>query len=366
METKHGNEISPLKRLQQEPYRFTFFQAIRLFENKCCIDPTLPSPLSLSDLGKTALPRYEILRLRHKTSLSFPASQIYDFEPASFNQNTKRVTQPIITTSILGLTGATGALPQYYTDFILAQKRLGNTILIDFLGLFNHRLLSLYYRAWAKKCIFINYEKEQQLHSPDYYALITKSFHGNALNSTQENHSADLNGASVFYAGILSQQPRSALGLTRLLKSYLSLDISIQPWKGEWLPLKANDWTILSSSKTYNQLGKSALVGHKVWSVQNKFTIIIGPLNYQKFQDFIPTSSFFNKLKTLINYYIDNHLTYSIILLLKKEHVPKCRLNSKFQLGWNTWLLTKPSNVDKRDTCISSRLPTRFYYNTSY
>ncbi len=352
-------------RLKHEPYRFTFFQAIRLFENKRCIDPAFPSSSALGDLGKIALPRYEILRLHHKTSLSFPTSQIHAFEPAYFDKETQHVTQPIITTSILGLTGITGALPQYYTDFILVQKRLGNTALAHFLSLFEHRLLSLYYRVWAKKCIFVNYEKEQQQHTPDYYAHITRSFHGDALTSTEENQTFDLKETSVFYAGLLSQQPRSASGLIRLLKSYLSLNVSLQPFKGEWLPLESHDWTQLGTQKIHNQLGKSALIGQKIWSVQNKFILIIGPLNYQKFKEFIPTSAFFNKLRTLINYYIDNHLSYSITLILKKDQVPKCQLNSHFQLGWNTWLLSQPSKVDKWDTSVSNRQPAPFYYDSS-
>ncbi len=366
METKYGIKSSPLEKLISRPSLFNFFQVIRLFEKGSFLDKAQPMPMPTAYIGDTALAHQEVVRLKNKTSLSFPVAGVYNVEPATFDTETSNLTQPNLTVSILGLTGILGALPQYYTDFILSQKRLGNTTLADFLDIFDHRLLSFYYRAWAKKRIFINYEKQQQnSNKDDYYALILKSLHGNGLTSSNEDFQASLSNTSVFYAGILAQQPRSACGLTRLLKSYLSLDVSIRQCEGEWLRLEKHDRTILGSKRLYNQLGKTALLGQKVWSVNNKFTLVIGPVDYETFQCFIPCSAFLNNLNTLIKYYINNNLKYCINLILKKNNVPKCRLNNSFQLGWNTWLITKSPYHDKNDTHINYHVdPSKYRKHT--
>ena len=43
-----------------------------------------------------------------------------------------------------------GSLPTRYAELILERPRSKNRALRDFLDLFNHRLVSLFYRAWEK------------------------------------------------------------------------------------------------------------------------------------------------------------------------------------------------------------------------
>ena len=361
MDTQNRFKTSPLNQLENDPKDFTFFQAVRLLE-LFFIKNSGPIAQSKNGfIGTGTSHFYEGLRLQHKISLSFPASEIKKLKTHSLKQGSLERTQPLIQASIMGLAGVSGPLPQHYTDLILEQGRLGDHTLKDFLSFFDHRLLSFFYRAWVKNKIFMGYEQSYQSKDKiDWPEVAIQSFHGNSiLFSSRKQQSSTLKKVGVFYAGLLSQRPRSAAGLQQLLRHYLSLPVQIISFEGMWLHLTSDAWTSLKRSSGHNQLGCSALLGRKVWSQDNKFTIVIGPLGLKDFLRFLFDKVFLKSLKELLEYYVNNNLDYSLQLLLKAEDVPRCQIKSKscYKLGQNSWIMSKPSLHDKSDTILKrSRL----------
>ncbi len=59
----------------------------------------------------------------------------------------------------LGLFGPSGSLPDHYTSLVIQRLRQHDFALRDFLDLFNHRTISLFYRAWEKYRFTIAYER---------------------------------------------------------------------------------------------------------------------------------------------------------------------------------------------------------------
>ena len=89
-------------------------------------------------------------------SLAFPAAEIQRLELPEDDAG-----QPRMDVNFLGLTGPQGVLPIYYTQLIAERARLRDTAIRDFLDIFNHRMISLFYRAWEKYRFPIGYERTQ-------------------------------------------------------------------------------------------------------------------------------------------------------------------------------------------------------------
>lgn len=358
MGTKIRLKTTPLERLRTTPQNFEFAQAVRLLEQSYHYNDKTSSNdfhgASLPSIGSKTLPHQERIRLRQKVSLSFPAA---DLDKLIVQETEQGIKQAILDVSFLGLVGVSGALPTYFTELVIERTRLGDQTLKDFLDIFHHRILSFFYRAEVKYRFLLRFENGvQKGEKEDSNVTPLQSLHGNGISGTNIESliPADM---GVFYAGLLAQKPRSALNLERLLSSYLSHPVYVEQFKGNWLVLRQSDWTKTSAKckeGAHNKLGKGALLGKKVWSVDNKFTLTIGPLSLHQFNEFLPESSHLTQTKKIINYYINNDLNCEIKLILKAKEVPFCQIKYKNspQLGWNTWLLKKMSLIDRDDTLL--------------
>src|SRR5262245_47148317 len=189
--------------LLEEGYRFDFFEAVRVLER---LYPHRQA------VGHEALPSDEVVRFHTRLSLAFPPSMIHEVTEPDGG------TQPLdMTVAFMGLTGPLGVLPRHYTGLLLERVRRKDHTLRDFFDLFNHRLISLFYRAWEKYRFPIAYERAVANRAPyddfsltlfDLISMGTKGLRGK-LEVGDE--------ALLFYAGLLAQHPHSASALTGLL-----------------------------------------------------------------------------------------------------------------------------------------------------
>ena len=136
--------------LVNEPYRFNFFQAVRILERLRAGKP----------VGHDGPPGDECVRFRSHLSLDFPASAIQ-----LLNVPADHRLPPAMTVTFMGLTGPSGALPRFYTEFLLERRRHKDPVLREFLDLFNHRLISLFYRAWERNRFYLGFERAERMHA---------------------------------------------------------------------------------------------------------------------------------------------------------------------------------------------------------
>ena len=190
-----------------EGYRFDFFQAVRLLER---LYP------ERQPIGHSASPAEEVVRFRARLALSFPPSAIHEITPAP------DAAQPAqMTVAFMGLTGLLGVLPRHYTELLLERGRRKDWTLRDFLDIFNHRMISLFYRAWEKYRLPIVYEAAAWRHQDsdrfsqylfDLMGLGTKGLRGRMDVGDQ---------VLLFYTGLLAQHPHSASALVGVLTGLL-------------------------------------------------------------------------------------------------------------------------------------------------
>ena len=226
MATEDGRESTGLNHeLLQAPYRFDFFQAVRLLQHRQREQARARRRPALSvDLWATTT---RVTRLY--ISACSPRSASPQAPSANFERSlpvqaaTTRPPPPEMVVTFFGLTGPSGVLPRHYTELLIQRIRDRDYSLRDFLDLFHHRLISLFYRAWEKYRLPINYERSQ-LDEPlgelepitlGLYCLVGMGTPGlrGRLEISDESF--------LHYSGHFAHFPRSALALECLLRRLL-------------------------------------------------------------------------------------------------------------------------------------------------
>jgi type VI secretion system protein ImpH len=321
--------------LFDEPYRFDFFQAVRLLER--IYTERLP-------VGRASAPATEAARFCARASLSFPPSQIHRLD----DQDTEK--PPQMTVSFLGLTGPLGVLPPPYTELILERARYKDTALRDFFDLFNHRMVSLFYRAWEKYRFAVAYERGEEDNFTSFlFALIglgTRGLRGRMSFSDQ---------ALLFYGGLVAQRPHSSSAMEAILRDYLGVPARVDQFVGQWLDLDEESLTRLGAANS--QLGVSAVAGARVWDKQSKFTLRFGPLTYEEFAGMLPVGSAFKPAADLARLLAGMELDFDVRLVMKAEEVPPAILTTRARrrpmLGWTSWLKTQPFVEDDSQVVLT-------------
>jgi type VI secretion system protein ImpH len=321
-------------------YSFEFFQAVRLLER---LYP------HREPVGRTAHPSREVVRFGAHLSLSFPASQLYEVEPGK-GGGAPEDGQPRMTVNFMGLTGPLGVLPRPYTELLLERVKQKDFTLRDFLDLFNHRLISLFYRAWEKYRLPIAYERG----AGDDFTRYLSSLVGIGTPGLQ-GRSGVRDEALLYYAGLFNQRPSSASALQALLRDHFEVPVEIVQFQGDWFRLEPENLTRLGTQNY--QLGSSAIIGDRVWDRQAKFRIRMGPLELGGFRGLLPLEKGFSELSELTRLFVGLEYDFDVQLVLKARQVPACQLVTRDEggprLGWSAWLKTQTFTQDVEDTVLS-------------
>ena len=370
------------RRLFNEPYVFDFFQAVRLLGR-------MPEALSRTNPG-AAFP--EVARYKAYPSLAFPASAIQDLQPPVATG-----LLPVMVVNFMGLTGPSGILPRHYTETLLILEStkgaplrqntpaLGATTTQqrnpefrayrDWFDLFNHRFIDLFFRAWTKYRFWLAHERgETDLPDPDRFTLSIYSLFGLGTGSLRNRMKVVAPGARyqpdtllgkihdlglLRYAGLLSQRHRSAWGLQALLEGYFERSVEIQQFQGQWLPLDLTAQTRMGDEDGNSSLGVNTIAGDRVWDVQGKVRIRLGPLRYHEFLEYLPDRKPVPERKSifmiahLARFYLGPEIDIDVQLILRRQDVPACRLTDDDatgpRLGWNCWVVIGTAQKDADD-----------------
>jgi len=330
-------ESSLLKKLlAAEPFRFHFFQAVRLLERMAPEREAVGRFVPLAN---------EVVRFSAHQSTSFPASEI---QALSFPEdNAARMT-----VNFMGLSGPMGLLTPYYTEYIIERMRRKDFALRDFLDIFNHRTVSLFYQGWKKYRSGITHEEAGvNPLSNQLLALV-----GLGIPGLQERQAVK-DETFVYYAGLFAQHPRSAIALEQILSDYFGVDVEVQQFAGAWYKLdRISQSSLDDGGKSTEQLGFGAVLGDEVWDQQSVVRIRLGPLSISQYLDFLPTGTAWEPLRSLVRFYFNDQLDFEVQLVLRRDETPRCELGSPGEdaprLGWTTWAKTNDMQRDPEETIM--------------
>ncbi len=303
-----------------------FFETVRRLERKSF--QQLPQDQRWQGvIGLDVLPDKEQLRFTANYQLSYSATSIADagnLDDESFKT---------LLVNFLQLMGAEGALPQHYTKLIISRIKQRDYALADFIDMFHHRLVALFYRAWAK------YRLVPQLEA---HGLQNKQDPITQLIDALADHQAQDPISQRYYSGHFSKQVRSAQALQTLLADYLDTPINIDQHVGSWLPLEVH---CLSQLKTHGnnlvQLGQGVLIGRRAWSVQSKIAVHIKELSLPQYKQLMPGTQEYQALKQLIRKYTPAHISIDLYFYVNTEKA-RIRFSDRPQLSKSAWIYSKP------------------------
>ncbi len=318
-----------IEQLLAEGYRFDFYQAVKILESAAA-HPTTP--------GQTAPLNEEPVRFASHVSQGFPASDVQEVseDPAGG--------PPRLHANVLGLAGAHGPLPPPYTELLLERQRQGDTAFQAFLDLFHHRLLSILYRQRKHQRLGMETAAPWQSRFADYlFAFMGLGTPGLRGRMRVRDHRL------LFYAGLLAPQVRSMSALEVLLGHFFQCRVEAAPFQGQWNRLPEELHTRIGEGWQNRTLGENAVLGTRYWSQVDCFDLLIGPVGFGLFRQFLPVEDAFVCGCELGRFYVGKELDFDLVLRLKAPEVPSSILSAAGQgprLGWTSWLLTAPAEAD--------------------
>lgn len=354
-------QTAPVKHgLAAEPHRFSFEQAVRILT--ALADRRRAAGEVAGDGDR------ETVRFRSRADLSFPSAEVEAVELP------RRPGEPArMEVGFLGLAGALGPLPRGVTELLYDRRFVDDRALADFLDLFNHRLISLFYGAREK------YRPALARTAPDEgrMARCLASFDGIGTPHL-DGRMPVADRALLFYSGLLVGTRRTMVGLERLLGHYFAVDAEVVPFQGCWHPLGGDQVTRIGRRGRNHELGSGAVLGDRVWDQQAAVELRLGPLSLRRLLAFLPTGSSFTALRGLVRFYLGDEVECRLRLTLRAAEVPPLRLGGAgdsrlgwsarlpaagedasadapeprlgraggARLGWTSWLCTGPATAD--------------------
>ena len=324
----------------------------------------------------------EVVRFRSHLSLAFPPSQIYEIERPSVEHPV-----PTMTVNFLGLTGPSGVLPAHYTELLLrlrrgekwpeqnAGPRLARPVQppADLTLPPGLAEIPLPRSLQARR---IRRDRAGPVHPLPFQHAGS----GNAVvagsAASGGPRPAESPGGGQPRRAALAQVDDSLCSITavcwpsgravrlrwkRCCKT-ISASAAGPPVSRPMAVARCRQSVGPGRSGQNNGLGRDAVAGERVWDVQGKFRVRVGPLDYAQLHRIhagpggaAERKAFF-LLVHLVRLYVGPEFAFDVQLVLRGADVPPCQLAAGTgigpRLGWNTWAFSQPFADDVDDACF--------------
>jgi len=314
------------EKMLAEGFLFDFFQLVHLLET-----------WHGRPVGRGGPFRDELLRLRPIASLAFPPSDVRRVEePDDVDRSHGARWRHRVVVNFMGLYGVAAPTPVYLTELVSATD-VDAEELTDFLDLFNHRILSLFYRAWVKYRYPYRYEPGGE----DEVSSRLLSFVG--LEDPAVRRRTGLPAARLLrYIGLLALRTRPPVGLKLLLADHFGVEARIEERVFRWVPVPPEGQNRVGQANS--RLGVDVTVGERVPDRSGKVRLSLGPLHFPEYLGFLPGTPRFREVCALARLWLGERFDFDVELVVRREEIPEARLGegSLTQLGWTGWATSGP------------------------
>ena len=127
--------------------------------------------------------------------------------------------------------------------------------------------------------------------------------------------------SKLHYAGRLAGDGANAEGLEAVLQDFFQIRRGSKPSSANGSPARRFASAAWARARATGTLGRTAIVGSRIWECQYKFRIIMGPWDTGLPAD-APRRRFLRRLVDWVKNYLGEELAWDLQLILKKEEVP--------------------------------------------
>lgn len=320
-----------------KPTDMDFYQAVYAIEKQLSTEQK-----HWHGVGRDSFPRDELIRFKSVQNLGFPGSAITAIEEKPHKDADVKAFNMMV--SFFGLTGPSGVLPIHYSELVIERLKQKDPTMRDFFDLFNHRLISLFYRAWEKYRFACHYQGTKD--NSDTFSYVMQQLTGQQSNS------------GLFYGGFYTKNIRSAQQLSLQLSHLLSAEVDVVPLTGRWIHLSKTEQSRFAGKGQpqgqYAQLGHSSLLGSKVWDISSVVELSI-QAKPDVIQSLLPGQPGYIRMQQLLSDFLEPAIQCRVRLHAKIADLPGINLQGKSQLGMGGVLLAAKSRNDFK-THVSFKL----------
>ncbi len=311
-------DVAELQPVLGNARRYNFFQLVDLIHRHHGDD---------LERAKDSQPGQGRIRFSASAGLGFPGSDVVsalspEHEHAPYQMEV----------SFLGLHGSQSPLPGYYLDDLAWEAGQNLGVRCHFLDFFNHRLVTLFHRAWRKYRYYVRFQPG----ASDGFSELIFALAG--LGDSRLRDATPVNWSKMLaYAGLMAGRSRSPEVVSGIVGHCFDLDeVSIEQWVLRKVDIAREQQTQLGGANA--ELGNTTLIGAKVRDRGGKFLLRIGNLSQERFADFLPNGREHDRLVKLVEFTTREQLAYDLVLQMRARDVRPMQLGEDVRMGWNSFV----------------------------
>ena len=286
-------------------------------------------------------------RIGQGIRLGFAVQDVIAFDDASDGKAAR------VTVANLGLMGPEGPLPLHMTRWVLDRlsqrwfagadaQQTSDTTFVDFVNVLQHRMISLFYRAWADANPAVQVERAVG----GRVRAMLESMAGIGMPGSENADNPEIDAVKLRQSASLAGQVDGPERLTLFLAEAFKVPVKLEEFVATWMTVPAPLQTRLG--RDYAALGQSATIGPRTFSRQSRIELRIGPIGLKEFAAFLPGGKRLAVLKRAVRDLTGDLLDVDLRLVLAGKEVPRARIGTA-QIGRTAWLARPSERGDADD-----------------
>ncbi|WP_322029174.1 type VI secretion system baseplate subunit TssG [Paraburkholderia sp. J76] len=324
--------------------RMNFMQLCRLLEVGA---PGRPG------LGTRDTPEHEPVRFGSWPRAGFPTGEVVTVDFGDPWDESRRHEAPVVRTTFMGLYGVDAAMPSHTIDDIVLREE-GHEVVESFLDRFDHRFVTMLYRAWKK----YRYVESFRPGGTDPHSLNLLCLVGFGWGDKPKRAGLP-DSRMLALLGLLTQRTRTPEGLAGVIALALpGVDVRVDEFfpavtgTGKPLPLRSHAPSSQAATGAQKGLGGGYVLGKRMAYRSRAARATLRPCNAQQAHALLPGASLNHELLAFVRLYVGVKADIHLRMQVSSKIAPLPAIGSLAaepapRLGWTTIL---PSEEERMIT----------------